>query len=67
MKQTANAFFLLLLFTLAATAIFLSARTTIQFPSQLDRPSATPKPTPIAKPTPVATGALRQRSGRLPS
>ena len=67
MKQTASALVFLFLFALVVVAIFMSARTTVQFASQLDRPSATPRPTPIAKPTPVTTGALGQRSSRLPS
>lgn len=71
MKQTVSTFLFLLLFALVLTAIFMSARTTFQFASQLNRPSAETsqraQPTPVAKPAPVATGALTKRSGKLPS
>ena len=71
MKQTFSTLLFLLLFALAAAAIFMSLRTTFQFAGQLNRPTPAPtlrgQPTPIAKPTPMATGALGKRSVGQPS
>jgi len=64
-----------LLFALTAVALYLSARTTLEFAAAIEKPevqslrqpSATPAARVIPSPTPPATGAVLRSSGRRSS